>query len=331
MKVLIIGGTGTISSAVAERCIAKGYETVLLNRGNHGHIKGAVSITADINKPDTVIEALGNQTFDVTAEFVGYTPEQVERDISLFSNRTKQYIFISSASAYQKPIRSYPITEETPLDNPYWEYSRNKAQCEHILMEAYKNNGFPVTIVRPSHTYDEAHVPVAVHGDNGCWQVLSRILMGKKVIIPGDGTSLWTATFNTDFAKGYCGLIGNRSAVGEAFHITTDEVMPWDQIYNVIASALGRELHAVHIPTEILAECGKQYDLRGALMGDKSNSVIFDNTKIKRFSPEFRCTVSMEEGISRAAGYMAAHMDCQKEDAAYDCWSDKIIDRYSRL
>ena len=327
MKILVIGGTGTISSAVVERCISKGYDVTILNRGNKKCPDGAKSIIADIRDKAQVLKAIGSEHYDTVAEFVGFVPDHVRNDIEIFSGRTDQYIFISSASAYQKPVLSYPITEETPLDNPYWDYSRQKAACEKVLMDAYRENGFPVTIVRPSHTFDESHAPVAVHGDKGCWQVIQRILDGKSVIIPGDGTSLWTTTFNTDFAKGYCGLIGNKNAIGEAYHITTDEALTWNHIYEIVAAAAGRELKPVHILTEVLTERGERYDLRGALLGDKSNSVLFDNSKIKAASPEFVCEISMKDGITRAVRYMIAHEECHAPDPEYDKWCDEIIGR----
>jgi nucleoside-diphosphate-sugar epimerase len=325
MKVLIIGGTGTISSAVTRRCVDKGYDVTLLNRGNRGSVNGTHSITADIHDADAVRDAIGDEHFDTVAEFIGFDPEHIQSDIKIFEGRTDQYIYISSASAYQKPVLDYPITEETPLINPYWEYSQKKAECEKILMDAYRKDGFPVTIVRPSHTYDEKHVPVAVHGANGCWQVIQRIIDGKSVIIPGDGTSLWTTTYNTDFAKGYCGLIGNKDTIGEAYHITSDEVMSWNHIYEVIADAAGTKLRPVHVLTDTLAELGKKYDLRGSLLGDKSNSVLFDNSKIKAVSPEFICTVSMKEGITRAVRYMIGHEECHAADPEFDAWCDEVI------
>ena len=234
MKILIIGGTGTISSAITRQLAASNHELWLLNRGNRiDELPQNVRlVTGDINShTDEVVAKLAGETFDVVCEFIGFLPEQVERDIRIFSGRTRQYVFISSASAYNKPVRQHVITEGTSLANPYWEYSRNKIACEEFLMKKYREEGFPVTIIRPSHTYDERSVPLGVHGPKGSWQVVKRIMEDKPVIIHGDGTSLWTITFNEDFAKGFIGLIGNPRAIGEAFQITSDVSLTWNQIY----------------------------------------------------------------------------------------------------
>lgn len=331
MKALFIGGTGTISTSVVARAMEKGWEVTLLNRGNRPLPEGAESLVGDIHDEEGVAKLLEGRWFDVAAEFVAFTPEDVQRDIRLFQGKCGQYIFISSASAYQKPVAGYPITESTPLVNPYWAYSRNKAAAEEVLIAAYRETGFPVTIVRPSHTYCDQKVPVAIHGKKGSWQVLRRMQQGKPVIIPGDGTSLWTMTHASDFAKGYVALMANPHALGNAYHITTDETMTWNQIHEVIAKALGTELKAVHIPSELLALCGKQYDLEGALLGDKANTVIFDNTKIKGEAPEFVCTTSMASGIRRAAEEAAAHPERQTLDPEFDEWCDRIIAHYQAL
>ena len=241
MKALFIGGTGTISAEISKRCIQQGWELTLLNRGNASARvpAGARVLCADIHDEAAVRAALGEETFDVVAEFIAFTPEDVERDIRLFSGRCGQYFFISSASAYQKPLSSPWITEGTPLHNPFWLYSRNKAKCEQILRDAYDERNFPVTIIRPSHTYCERGVPVALHGKNGSFQVLERMRQGKKIIIPGDGTTLWTFTHSRDFAVAFTGLMGNAHAVGEVFHITGDETMTWNQAYQCIANAMG--------------------------------------------------------------------------------------------
>lgn len=270
-------------------------------------------------------EKLKDLHFDVVCDFIAFTADQVERDYRLFYGKTKQYIFISSASAYQKPLANAVITESTPLANPYWEYSRNKIACEEFLMNKYRENGFPITIVRPSHTYDERKVPLGVHGAKGSWQILKRMLDGKPVIIHGDGTSLWTMTHNTDFAKGFIGLMGNIHAIGEAFHITSDESLTWNQIYQTIADALGVELHAYHVATDFLASTGK-YDLTGSLIGDKANSVIFDNTKLKRAVPDFVATTRFDQGIRKSIDYILTHPECQTPDPEFDLWCDRIID-----
>lgn len=332
MKILLIGGTGTISMAITRLLAEKGEDVYLLNRGNRNSElpEGVKLISCDISDEKKTAEALGDLTFDCVGEFIGFVPEQVERDFRLFSGRTKQYIYISSASAYQKPLSDYRITESTPLANPHWQYSRDKIACEEFLMKQYRENGFPVTIVRPSHTYDERSVPLGVHGDNGSWQVLRRMLDGKPVIIHGDGSSLWTITHNSDFAKGYVGLIGNIHAIGQAFHITSDESVTWDQIYSIIADALGVELNARHIPSEFLNAIGP-YDFEGTLIGDKANTVVFDNSKLRRAVPDFTATVRADQGIRRTVEYVLAHEDCQKADPDFDSWCDKVIAAYDRL
>lgn len=327
MKALFIGGTGTISMAITRQLATNpDWKLYLLNRGNRASDvpEGVHSIIADISDETDCREKLKDLQFDVVCDFIAFTKEQVERDYRLFNGKTKQYIFISSASAYQKPLSSAVITESTPLANPYWEYSRNKIACEYFLMAQYREHQFPVTIVRPSHTYDERKVPLGVHGDHGSWQILKRMLEGKPVIIHGDGTSLWTMTHNTDFAKGFIGLMGNIHAIGEAFQITSDESLTWNQIYQSIAGALGVELHAYHVTSEFLAATGK-YDLAGSLIGDKANSVIFDNTKLKRAVPKFVATTRFDQGIRKSIDYILSHPECQTEDPEFDTWCDNII------
>lgn len=331
MKALFIGGTGTISAAIVKRLAEQtDCEAWLLNRGNrNGAVpEGVHTIVADMDCEEEVQQKLGDQKFDVVAEFIGFRVEQVERDVRLFRGRTNQYIYISSASAYHKPSADFRITEGTTLSNPHWQYSRDKIACEEYLMRQYRETGFPVTIVRPSHTYDERSIPLGVHGAKGSWQVIKRILEGKPVIIQGDGTSLWHLTFNRDFAVGFTGLMGNRHAIGEAFQITGDEVLTWNQIYETIADALGVPLKAVHISSEFLAEAGKSYgyDLEGSLIGDKSVSVVFDNGKIKRLVPEMTTTVPFHEGVRIALAYILSHPEeCQREDPGFDDWCDRII------
>lgn len=326
MKALFIGGTGTISTDVVALAQQRGWEITLLNRGSKKVPEGTRSIIADINDEETVAKAIANENYDVVAQFIAYTAEDVQRDIRLFRNKTKQYIFISSASAYQKPLADYCITESTPLSNPYWQYSRNKIEAEEVLMSAYRSDGFPVTIVRPSHTYNGTKPPVCVHGSKGNWQILKRILDGKPVIIPGDGTSLWTLTHSKDFAKGYVGLMANPHAIGNAFHITTDESMTWNQIYQTIADTLGRPLDALHVPSDFLARHGENYDFKGELLGDKASTVVFDNSKIKRLVPDFVCNISMADGLRQAVQFMLAHPETQTPDLEFDSWCDRIAD-----
>ena len=325
MKALIIGGTGIISSAIVRLLIERKWEVYVLNRGTKKLPDGAIQITADINDEEAVKEKLGNMHFDTVCEFIGFVPERIERDYRLFHDITNQYIYISSASAYHKPARNYIITEGTTLANPHWEYSRNKIACEELLMKLYRENKFPVTIVRPSHTYDENHIPLGVHGKNGFWQVIERIRNEKPVIIQGDGTSLWTLTFNTDFAVGFVGLMGNPHTIGEAFQITSDESLSWNQIYETIADALGVKLHPYHISSDFLAEIGEEYDFEGSLTGDKSVTVVFDNSKLKKAVPEFNPTVSFSQGVRIALDNILAHKELQIEDAEFDSWCDNVI------
>lgn len=327
MKVLFIGGTGTISMAITRLLAQRGDELYLLNRGNRNQTlpENVRLITADINDEAEVHSRLEEMSFDCVGEFIGFVPQQLERDYRLFSGRTKQFIYISSASAYQKPPSSYVITEQTPLENPYWEYSRNKKACEEYLMQRYLHDGFPVTIVRPSHTYDERSVPLGVHGKNGSWQVVKRIMQGKRVLIHGDGTSLWTITHNSDFAKAYAGLIGEPKAIGQAFHITSDESVSWNTIYQAIADALGVELKPYYVSSQVLAELGRDYDFTGSLIGDKANSVVFDNTKVKALVPDFKAEISAAEGIKMTVKNILAHPELQNDDPEFDSWCDRII------
>ena len=326
-KALFIGGTGTISSAITRQLAAEGkWDLTLLNRGNRAAAvpEGVNLMKADINDEAAVAELLEGTQWDCVCDFIGFTPDQVERDWRLFRGRTKQYMYISSASAYQKPAASPFITEGTPLVNPYWQYSRNKIACEDFLMEKHRTEGYPITIIRPSHTYDERSVPLGVHGDFGSWQVLKRMLDGKPVIIHGDGTSQWTLTHNTDFAKGFIGLMGNPHAIGNAFHITSDETLTWNQIYQTIADVLGVGLKAYHVSAEFLDAVGP-YDFRGGLIGDKSCTVLFDNSKLKRAVPGFQATVRFEEGVRRTIENILAHPELQRPDLEFDAWCDRVI------
>ena len=332
MKILLIGGTGTISMAITRRFVRQGHEVFLLNRGTRSAElpdSGKV-LHGDISDEAATSKLLEGMSFDVVGEFIGFVPAQVERDVRLFTGKTRQYIYISSASAYQKPLSDPVITESTPLANPYWQYSRDKIACEEYLIDQYRKNGFPVTIVRPSHTYDERSVPLGVHGNGGSWQVVKRMMEGKPVIIHGDGKTLWTITHNSDFAKAYCGLAGNLHAIGQAYHITSDESMTWDQIYEIIADTLGVELNAVHIPSDFLAAVS-DYDLEGSLIGDKANTVLFDNTKIKRAVPDFTATVRADTGIRNTVNYILSHPEYQKDDPDFDSWCDRVISAYQTL
>ena len=330
MKALFIGGTGTISTAIVKRLAEElGWEVWLLNRGNRQEVvpEGVHQIICDISDEAAAEKALEGMSFDVVNEFICFTVDHVERDFRLFKDKTKQYIYISSSSAYNKPAANYIITEGTTLANPHWEYSRNKIKCEEFLMKKYREEGFPVTIVRPSHTYDERNVPLGVHGKKGFFQVIKRMQEGKPVIIQGDGTSLWTVTFNKDFAIGYTGLMGNRHAIGEAFQITGDETLTWNQIYQTIADALGVELKPYHVSSDYLSAVGDKYgfDFEGSLTGDKSVSVVFDKSKLKRVVPDMRTTVRFDQGVRIALDYVLSHPECQVEDTEFDQWCDKVI------
>ena len=329
MKALIIGGTGIISSAIVRRLVEKKWDVYVLNRGNRSSIlpKEVKQIIVDINDEEKVKDMLDGMYFDTVCEFIGFTVEHVERDYRLFNGITNQYIFISSASAYHKPSRSYIITEATTLANPHWQYSRDKIACEEFLMKMYRENSFPVTIVRPSHTYDERHIPLGVHGKNGFWQVIKRMQQEKPVIIQGDGTSLWTLTFNSDFAVGFTGLMTNPHAIGEAFQITSDETLSWNQIYETITQALGVKLKPYHVSSEFLTSVGPDYDFEGSLTGDKSVSVVFDNSKLKKAVPEFRPVVGFSQGLRIALDYILSHPEeCQQDDPEFDEWCDRVID-----
>ncbi|GAB6927855.1 SDR family oxidoreductase [Paenibacillus sp. JCM 10914] len=326
MKALFIGGTGTISSAITKQLLEDGCELYLLNRGNRNETlpEGVHTLQADIHDEARVAALISDLQFDVVADFIAFEPAHLERDYRLFAGKTKQFIFISSASAYQTPLSDYRITEGTPLSNPYWGYSRNKIACEDYLMKQYREAAFPVTIIRPSHTYDERSIPLGVHGSNGSWQVVKRIMDGKPVIIHGDGSSLWTLTHNTDFAKGFIGLMGNIHAIGESVHITSDESLTWNQIYAIIADALGVPLTAVHVSSEFLDAVSTQ-DFRGSLLGDKANTVVFDNSKLKRLVPDFVATTRADQGIRQTVQHILSHPELQQEDPEFDIWCDKVV------
>jgi nucleoside-diphosphate-sugar epimerase len=326
MRVLFIGGTGFISTAVSRQAIAQGFELYLLNRGSRPvQLPDSHSLTADVHKPEDVRAALQGLEFDVVVDWIAYAPDDIERDLALFRGRVKQYVFISSASAYQKPPAHYLITESTPLHNPYWEYSRNKIACEERLMQAYRDEGFPVTIVRPSLTYDP-NFPIAI-GGWGCYTLADRLNKGRPIIVHGDGSSLWVVTHADDFGRGFLGLLGNGRALGHAFHITSDEVLTWDQIYQTIAEALGVEAKIVHIPSDFIARVAPQ--LAGSLLGDKTWSVVFDNSKIKAFVPGFQAAIPFRHGIRRTLAWFAADESRRRIDEAVNAEMDRILKAYA--
>ena len=328
MEILLIGGTGTISTAITAKLYELGHELTLLNRGKRSDLlpAGVEVIIGDIHNEVEIARLLEGRFFDVVADFIGFERSHVERDYRLFADITEQFIFVSSASAYQKPPVDAVVTESTPLSNPYWKYSHNKMICEEWLMERFREDGFPVTIVRPSHTYGMESVPVAVHGHHGSWQVLKRMFEGKPVIIPGDGTSLWTVTHHTDFADGFIGLLGNPHAIGHAVHITSDERLTWTQIHEIIAAQLGVKLNPLYVPSELLAHAGKKYgyDFEGSLLGDKSNTVLFDNSKVKRLVPGFVAKTRFDQGMAEAIGNILTRPELQKEDLEYDAFCDEV-------
>ena len=330
MKVLFIGGTGIISSACSGLALARGYDLFLLNRSVSRKIpvpEGASVLQADVYREESRIATLlEGHHFDAVVDFVAFTGQDIERDLRLFRGKTDQFLFISSASAYQKPVRNYVITEETPLENPYWEYSRNKIAIESRLMQAYREDGFPVTILRPSHTYGPTQIPFAVSSWIHPWTVVDRMKRGQKVIVPGDGTSLWVLTWNEDFAKGLVVLLGNKKAIGEAFQMTSDEVLSWDQIYLEAYRALGLEPNIVHISSDLIALYHP--DSLGSLVGDKANSQVFDNSKIKRFVPDYSCEVTWAEGVRRSLAWFEAHPEFQTIDHELNSVWDRIITSY---
>lgn len=320
MKVLFIGGTGCISSACSELAVKRGFDLYLLNRGETDRKipSSAKIIRGDIRNKQSALNALGEHKFDVVVDFIAFTPEHIETDLELFQNRTNQFIFISSASAYQTPPVNLPVTESTLLSNPFWQYSRDKIACEERLIKAYREENFPITIVRPSHTYDETRLPL-----KGRYTVIDRMRKGKKIIVHGDGTSLWVLTHHTDFAKGFVGLLGNSQAIGEVFHITSDFLLTWNEIYQLSARAAGTTAKIVHIPSEILAKYDEEWGAE--LFGDKGHSMIFDNSKIKRLVPDFNCTTPFSRGIEEIIAWHDADVSRQIVDEKLDQLMDKII------
>ena len=328
MKVLFIGGTGIISTASTRLASERGMDVTLLRRGTRAADlpKDVRTITADIADEAEVAQALGRQSFDAVVDWRAYTPDDIERDIRLFRGRTTQFVFISSASAYQKPVGHYLITESTPLANPYWQYSRDKIACEERLMKAYREEGFPITIVRPSLTYGDTQMVLAVNSWQKSFTAVDRMRRGKKVIVPGDGSSLWVITHNSDFAAGLVGLLGHPQATGNAFHITSDEVMTWDQFYRITAQAAGVEAEIVHITSDFLGACIP--DEIGSLTGDKAVSVVFDNTKIKGFVPGYCAKVPFAQGIRRTIEWFDADPQRKEIDEAANAKWDKLIEAY---
>jgi nucleoside-diphosphate-sugar epimerase len=329
MKILFIGGSGVISRAATQLTRAAGHELWLLNRGLRRPIDGVRTIVADLVNPEAARTALQGHTWDVVVQWIAFTPADIRRDLELFRGRTAQYVFISSASVYQKPLSHYLITEATPRANPYWEYSRLKIACEEELEAAHRNTGFPAVIVRPSHTYGEDQVPLVLNAWAKSWTTVDRMRRGAPVIIPGDGTSLWTITHNTDFAQGIAGLLGNPATIGQAFHITSDEVLTWNQIFQLTAEAAGvASPDFVHIPSEFLAACVPAVE--GTLLGDKAVSVVFDNSKLKRFVPGFQARTSFAAGIRQTIAWFDANPERKVIDEPTNARWDKLTAAYRR-
>ncbi len=333
MKVLYIGGTGNISAASSRLALKQGIELFHLNRGitKANTPDGIHSIIGDINNSSEIKRLLKGLHFDVVVNWIAFTPEDIKRDYELFAKHTNQYIFISSASAYQKPQTHHIITESTPLVNPFWDYSRHKIACEDLLMSYHRNNGFPVTIVRPSHTYDTV-IPVAIGGWKD-YTIIDRLKKGKPIIIHGDGSSLWTITHAEDFAKGFNGLLGHQQAIGHAFHITSDEILNWNQIYQTVADAVGVPLNAVHIASDFICKIANDIgreSMEGSLHGDKAVSAIFDNSKIKRFVPDYMATIPFNKGIKNTLKWFHADKDRMQINRTNDAFIDTVIKAYKQ-
>jgi nucleoside-diphosphate-sugar epimerase len=329
MKILFLGGTGIISTACTQLAVARGFHVTLLNRARRPALPGTHQITVDIADPAAAAAAMGKQNWDAVVDFIAFTPAEIEQRLVLFRGRTAQYVFISSASAYQKPLGHYLITESTPLANPFWDYSRDKIAGEERLLRALREEGFPVTIVRPSLTYGDTVVPLAVNSWLKSYTAVDRMRRGQPVIVPGDGLSLWTITHNSDFAKGLVGLLSRQDTIGHAFQITSDEVLTWNQIYQFTAEAAGVSVpRLVHITSGFITGCIPE--MTGTLLGDKSHSAVFDNTKIKRFVPDFVCTTRFREGITRTIACFDADPGHRQIDEEASATWDRLIAGYER-
>lgn len=321
LRILFIGGTGIISSACAPRALAAGHDLTVLNRGSRSIRPvpdGVEVLRADIRDSASVRAAVGDREFDVVVNFVAYTPEHVQSDVDLFGGRTGQYVFISSASAYQKPPRRIPVTESTPLHNPFWQYSRDKIAAEEALLRAYRDVDFPMTIVRPSHTYDPASPPI-----EGGWTQIDRMRRGLEVVVHGDGTSLWTLTHHVDFAKAFTGLLGHTRAIGEAYTITSDDVLTWNQIFTLLGTAAGVQPRLVHLTSEQIAAVDPEWG--PGLLGDKAHSMVFDNTKIKTLVPDYVATIPFEQGAREIIAWHDADPSRQTIDPRVNATVDRLL------
>jgi len=327
MKVLFIGGTGIISSACSELAIARGIELYHLNRGKSSSIRkieGVKTIIADIRNFEETQQAIQDHHFDAVVDWIAFEPEHIQQDIALFTGKTDQFVFISSASIYQTPPEKLPVTEETELNNPFWQYSRDKIACENVLREAFTKNGFPYTIIRPSHTYDKTLIP-----PEGGYTVLHRIKHGLPVVVHGDGTSIWTLTHNKDFAVGLIGVLGKAKAINQAYHITSDEWLSWNSIYQLIAQAYGVEANLVHVPSNVIAQYDKE--IGDSLMGDKAHSMIFDNTKIRALVPDFDPKISFHDGVKEIVQWYENNPDQQKYDERINQVIENIVEDFKAI
>ena len=323
-RLLVIGGTGVISSAVTRLAVERGLDVTVLNRGSSATRplpEGAELVRADVRDPASVRAALGSREFDSVVDWVAFTPEHVQADVDLFAGRTGQYVFISSASAYQTPPERLPVTESTPLRNPFWQYSRDKIACEDLLVRAYRDSGFPATVIRPSHTYDRTLVPL-----DGGWTAVERMRQGREVVVHGDGTSLWTLTHHEDFARGMVPLLGNPRTLGEAFHITSDDTPTWDQIVRALAAAAGVEPRIVHVPSDAIAAADPEWG--AGLLGDKAHSMVFDTTKLRRLVPDFATTIRFEQGAREIVDWHDADPARRAVDARLDALMDDLVARF---
>ena len=326
MRVLFIGGTGNISIAATRLLAERGVDVTVLNRGQSDVVlpDGVRRIRADVRDRASVADAVRGEEFDVVVDWLAFVPEHVELDIELFGGRVSQYVFISSATVYRKPSPFFPLVEEAPLGNPDWAYARNKIACEERLRREHEEKGFPATIVRPSHTYGETWIPTALAGQD--YTVVDRMLRGKSTVVHDDGESLWTLTHNTDFAQAFAGILGNADAVGESFHITSDEALTWNKITETVAAAVGLEPRIVHIPSAFIASVDPE--LGEGLLGDKAHSLVFDNTKIKRFVPDFEAVVPFAEGIARSLAWFDADPARKAVDEERNALLDRVVDAF---
>ncbi|HYP46676.1 MAG TPA: NAD-dependent epimerase/dehydratase family protein [Propionibacteriaceae bacterium] len=323
-SVLFLGGTGIISSACTVRALEVGLDVFVLNRGTSQTRPAPAEcqlLTGDLSDPDSVRKALGDREFDVVADFRAFTPADVQSRLDVLDGRMGQYIFISSASAYQTPPARLPVVESTPLRNPFWQYSRDKIACEDLLVKAYRDQGLPMTIVRPSHTYDKTLLPF-----DGGWTVVDRMRRGADVVVPGDGTSLWTLTHHRDFAHAFVGLFGHPAAVGESFHITSDEWLTWNQIFTTVARAAGVEPRLVHVPSDAIAAADPVWG--AGMLGDKSHSLVFDNSKVKRLVPDYVATIPFAAGAREILDYYDADPDRQQVDEQINATMDRLVEAH---